>query len=149
MNFRLQINGLSLLVQEQLELDVFSEQLFCYTNRRRDRVKILVWERSSFVIGYLVLSPRSLTDFLLDVVSPTTGADLESLTFQARSGFAVTVQNIGGCGINSWVEKSDLYISAEASTGRYYLLSKATAAWPETTAGECPTWAVESIDENQ
>ena len=49
-DFRLQINGLSLLVQESLQLDPFSEQLYCFTNRRRNRVKILVWECSGFVM---------------------------------------------------------------------------------------------------
>jgi len=49
-DFRLQINGLSLLVQETLRLDPLSEQLFAFTNRRRTRVKILYWERNGFVL---------------------------------------------------------------------------------------------------
>ena len=49
-DFRKQINGLAALVQEELSLDPFSEQLFCFTNARRNRVKILYWERSGFVL---------------------------------------------------------------------------------------------------
>ncbi len=49
-DFRLQINGLSLCVQETLELDPLGEQLFVFTNRRRNRVKILYWERNGFVL---------------------------------------------------------------------------------------------------
>jgi transposase len=49
-DFRKQINGLAALVQEVLALDPFSEQLFVFTNRRRDRVKCLYWERSGFVL---------------------------------------------------------------------------------------------------
>ncbi len=49
-DFRKQINGLAALVQEVLALDPFSEQLFVFTNRRRDRVKVLYWERSGFVL---------------------------------------------------------------------------------------------------
>jgi transposase len=49
-DFRLQINGLSLCVQETLKLDPLGEQLFVFTNRRRNRVKILYWERNGFVL---------------------------------------------------------------------------------------------------
>lgn len=49
-DFRKQINGLAALVQDVLALDPFSEHLFVFTNRRRDRVKVLYWERSGFVL---------------------------------------------------------------------------------------------------
>lgn len=49
-DFRKQINGLAALVQEVLILDPFSEQLYVFTNRRRNRVRILYWERSGFVL---------------------------------------------------------------------------------------------------
>lgn len=49
-DFRKQINGLAALVQDVLRHDPFSEALFVFTNRRRDRVKVLYWERSGFVL---------------------------------------------------------------------------------------------------
>ena len=49
-DFRKQINGLAMLVQDVLALDPFSEHLFVFTNRRKDRVRILYWERSGFVL---------------------------------------------------------------------------------------------------
>jgi transposase len=49
-DFRKQINGLSVLVQDVLALDPFSKHLFVFRNRRRDRAKILYWERSGFVL---------------------------------------------------------------------------------------------------
>ena len=49
-DFRKQINGLAALVQDVLGGDPFNEALFVFTNRRRDRVKVLYWERSGFVL---------------------------------------------------------------------------------------------------
>ncbi|MEM7504833.1 MAG: IS66 family insertion sequence element accessory protein TnpB [Pseudomonadota bacterium] len=49
-DMRKQINGLAALVEETLCLDPFSEQLFVFINKRRDRVKCLYWESSGFVL---------------------------------------------------------------------------------------------------
>ena len=49
-DFRKGINGLAVLVEETLEQDPFSEQLFVFCNRRRDRIRILYWERNGFCL---------------------------------------------------------------------------------------------------
>jgi len=46
-DMRKSINGLSILVEEQLDLDPLSGHFFCFCNRKRDIVKILYWERLS------------------------------------------------------------------------------------------------------
>ena len=42
------INGLALLVERALGLDPFAPAVFVFSNRRRDRIKILLWERTGF-----------------------------------------------------------------------------------------------------
>lgn len=49
-DMRKSINGLSLLVEEQLELDLFSGSLFAFCNRKRDIVKILYWAKTGFCV---------------------------------------------------------------------------------------------------
>ncbi len=49
-DFRKGINGLAVLVEAELELDPFSERLFVFVNRRRDKVKMLYWEGSGFCL---------------------------------------------------------------------------------------------------
>jgi len=49
-DFRKQMRSLSVLVEEELELDPFSPHLFAFCNRRRDHVKLLLWERNGFVL---------------------------------------------------------------------------------------------------
>ncbi|SHG38274.1 IS66 Orf2 like protein [Desulfacinum infernum DSM 9756] len=49
-DMRKSINGLSLLVAEQFELDLFSGSLFAFCNRRRDMVKILYWSENGFCL---------------------------------------------------------------------------------------------------
>ena len=47
-DFRLNINGLALLVEKALGLDPFAACVYVFSNRRRNRVKILGWERNGF-----------------------------------------------------------------------------------------------------
>jgi hypothetical protein len=46
--WRKAINGLALLVEQALGLNPFAPALFVFSNRRRDRIKILLWERTGF-----------------------------------------------------------------------------------------------------
>ena len=49
-DFRKGINGLSVLVEQQLSLSPFSSHLFVFTNKNRDKIKILYWEQSGFCL---------------------------------------------------------------------------------------------------
>jgi transposase len=49
-DMRKQINGLSVLVQQELKLDPFSGALFVFCNRRRHLLKILYWDRTGFAL---------------------------------------------------------------------------------------------------
>ena len=51
-DFRQSINGLSILVQESMALDVFSPSLFVFGNRRRDKIKIVFWDKTGFCLFY-------------------------------------------------------------------------------------------------
>ena len=45
-------DGLAAVTRERLEEDPFSGHLFVFFNRRKDRVKILFWDRSGLVVWY-------------------------------------------------------------------------------------------------
>jgi len=49
-DFRAGINSLAVLVQEVMELDPFAPSVFAFCNRMRDRVKLLFFDRSGFVM---------------------------------------------------------------------------------------------------
>lgn len=49
-DFRKQIDGLSLIVQEGLALDPFCESCFVFVNRGRNRIKILYWQRNGLCL---------------------------------------------------------------------------------------------------
>jgi transposase len=51
-DMRRSIDGLSGLVRSGLGEDPLSGDLFAFTNRRRDRIKILLWDRSGFWVLY-------------------------------------------------------------------------------------------------
>ena len=49
-DFRLGINGLSVLVEATLKFDPFSRNLFCFVNKRKTQIKVLYWQRSGFCL---------------------------------------------------------------------------------------------------
>jgi len=52
LDFRKQINGLALAVQETLELNPFSAHLFVFRNRHGDKLKVLYWHHNGYVLLY-------------------------------------------------------------------------------------------------
>jgi len=58
-DMRKSINGLSLLVEDQFGLDLFSGNLFAFCNRRQDIVKILYWSESGFCVWMKKLEKES------------------------------------------------------------------------------------------
>ena len=49
-DLRKSFDGLAALAKGTLELDPFSGHLFVFANRRRDRLKVLYWDRDGFAI---------------------------------------------------------------------------------------------------
>ena len=46
------IDGLAAMVQQQFQLDPFTNTLFLFCGRRRDRIKGLYWEQDGFILLY-------------------------------------------------------------------------------------------------
>ena len=51
-DFRKQMDGLAALVEQTMAVSALSGSLFVFINRRRDKLKVLFWERNGFVVWY-------------------------------------------------------------------------------------------------
>jgi transposase len=49
-DMRRSFDGLHALVRDHLELDAFAGHLYIFSNKRRDRVKILYWDHDGFAV---------------------------------------------------------------------------------------------------
>jgi transposase len=51
-DMRKQMDGLSILAQDVIGRDAMSGSMFVFINARRNKLKILVWERNGFIVWY-------------------------------------------------------------------------------------------------
>ena len=49
-DFRKSINGLSVLVEQELQLNPFGRALYVFINRKRNKIKVLYWHRNGFCL---------------------------------------------------------------------------------------------------
>ena len=49
-DMRRSFDGLHALVRDHLQLDAFAGHLYIFSNRRRDRLKVLYWDRDGFAV---------------------------------------------------------------------------------------------------
>jgi len=72
-DMRKSINGLSVIVQEEMKLDLKSSSLFIFCNKRRTHMKILYFDNSGFALWFKRLEeskfpwPRKLEEDVIKI----------------------------------------------------------------------------------
>ena len=75
-DFRKSINGLALIVEQELGLSPFDRALYLFTNKKRDKIKALYWDKTGFALWYKRLEeerykwPRHGENSLLEISEP-------------------------------------------------------------------------------
>jgi transposase len=72
-DFRKSINGLSLIVEQQMMLSPLTGSVFVFCNKGRDKLKVLYWDKTGFALWYKRLEkdkfkwPKKLNDTSLNL----------------------------------------------------------------------------------
>ncbi|WP_305842926.1 IS66 family insertion sequence element accessory protein TnpB [Photobacterium leiognathi] len=51
-DFRKSINGLAAIIENNTDLPLGTGALFLFTNKQRDKIKILYWDKTGFALWY-------------------------------------------------------------------------------------------------
>lgn len=89
-DMRRSFDGLHALVRDHLQMDAFAGHLYLFTNKRRDRVKILYWDRDGFAIwskrleeGSYVIPAGSGSEARYEITAEELGALLSGIDLQS------------------------------------------------------------------
>ena len=79
-DFRKSYRGLAAIVEQELEHNPFDGALYAFTNRRRDKIKLLFWEDNGFVLYYKSLAEEKFRwPRAEDPVMPLSGEQINWL----------------------------------------------------------------------
>jgi transposase len=88
-DMRRSFDGLYALVRDHLQLDAFAGHLYIFLNRRRDRVKILYWDRDGFAVwakrleeGVFAIPSRDGDATRLEITTEELGALLSGINLE-------------------------------------------------------------------
>lgn len=79
-DMRRSFDGLHALVRDHLRLDAFAGHLYLFANKRRDRLKILYWDRDGFAVW-----AKRLEAGVFTIPSPKCGS----------AGLEISVEELG------------------------------------------------------
>ena len=101
-DMRKSINGLILLVEAGFNLDPFSSALFVFTNRQRNRIKILQWDFNGFWLHYKRLEsgrfqwPEKYAGEVISVDRRQLGWLLDGLSIQQTKAHRRSAASLAG-----------------------------------------------------
>jgi len=80
-DFRKSINGLSLIVEQQMQLSPLNGSVYVFCNKNKDKLKVLYWDKTGFALWYKRLEKQRFKWLKADEddVLCITGAELNRL----------------------------------------------------------------------
>lgn len=86
-DFRKAVNGLCEVVETELSMNPFDDCLYLFCNRSRDRLKILHWDKTGFVLWYKRLEKEKFK-WPIEDAEPIIELDEQALNW-LLSGLAI------------------------------------------------------------
>ena len=123
-DMRKSINGLSTLVENSFNLDLFGDSLFVFCNRSRDRIKILEWDGDGFWLYLKRLEKGKFRWVAEDGENPTMTLSAEEFSNFLGSAKVIqklkreelkfaqpkeTLNLVDGCGFSSKILRPDTF----------------------------------------